>query len=215
MPYSRIARHYHLLERFTMWNALKGARLAHLEKLAEHGKVRNALLIGEGNGSFLLPFLERYPEAEILVIDSCPEMIKAAKEKLRRSNHNNSKVRFELVDMRQAKLTASQYDVLVTNFFFDNFDQATTTQLVTKLANAAAPEAQWLWSDFKIPEHGWLALRARFWLKVLYLFFGRVASVSVRQLPDAERAIMASGYTSVASKELCGRLLRATHYSKS
>lgn len=196
-----------------MWNALKKARLAHLDQLAKHGEVQSALLVGEGNGSFLLAFVEYYPEAEVLVIDSCPAMIEKAKERLKLSDYGGGKVRFELTDMREVNMLEDEYDVVVTHFFFDNFDQTTTDELAVKIAKATKAKAQWLWADFQIPQSAWQALRARFWLKILYLFFGRVASVSVRQLPDAEKAIEAFGFKLIETNELCGQLLRTSHYS--
>lgn len=214
MPYSRIARHYHLLERFTMWNALKKARLAHLDQLAKHGDVQNVLLVGEGNGSFLLPFVQRYPGAKVLVIDSCPTMIETAKQRLQLAGYNHSNVRFELADMQQAELPNGSFDVIVTHFFFDNFDQAIASNLVAKVASAAAPRAQWIWADFSIPASGWRALRARFWLTVLYLFFGQVASISARKLPDVEPTITDSGFAPIKTRELCGQLLRTIHFAR-
>lgn len=197
-----------------MWNALKKARLAHLDQLAKHGDVQNALLVGEGNGSFLASFVQRYPEAKVLVIDSCPEMIATAKEKLRLSEHNNPKVQFELMDLREVDLPELKYDVIVTHFFFDNFDQATASDLVAKVASAAPPQAHWLWADFSIPESGWRALRARIWLKVLYFFFGQVASITARQLPEVEPTITASGFAPIETQELYGQLLRTIHFAR-
>ena len=69
MSYCSIARFYKLIESVTIGGSLLDARLAHLQHLAEGPAIQHALLVGEGNGSFLLPFVQQFPNTLITVLD--------------------------------------------------------------------------------------------------------------------------------------------------
>ena len=193
MSYSSIARFYKLIESVTIGRPLLDARLAHLDRLAEGSEIKNALLVGEGNGSFLLPFAQRFPSTEITVLDESPEMLKVAQARLVAAGIDTTRITFQQADMTTEQLPASRYDLIVTLFFFDNFNDATVEQIVPVLERASTPSAQWLLSDFQIPVSGWRRARARIWLTVLYAFFRCVAKIPARSVPPTE-AILDDGF---------------------
>mgnify|MGYP000641952075 CR=1 FL=1 len=82
MSYSSIARFYKLIESVTIGRPLLDARLAHLQRLAEGPAIQHALLVGEGNGSFLLPFAQQFPNTLITVLDESPAMLRVAQNRL-------------------------------------------------------------------------------------------------------------------------------------
>ena len=214
MSYARIARFYKLIESVTIGRPLLDARLVHLECLAEGPPIRHALLVGEGNGSFLLPFARRFPDAQITVIDESVEMLQIARARVEAAGLDTARMTFRRADMTTEQLPERCYDLVVTLFFFDNFDEATVRQIVPVLECAAKPAAQWLLSDFQIPQRGWRRLRAQFWLAVLYGFFRAVAGIPARRLPPTERILTATGFKPVARKELSAELLYSTLYER-
>ncbi len=212
MSYSRIARFYKLIEKVTIGRALLDARLAHLDRLAAGPKVRHALLVGEGNGSFLLPFTQRFPGAEITVLDESPAMLQVAQARLAAAGVDTARITFRQADMTSESLPEGRYDLIVTLFFFDNFDGSTVRQIVLNLESASTLTAQWLLSDFQIPASGWRRVRAQVWLAVLYAFFRCVAAIPARCVPPTEAILEATSFKPFAAKTYCGEMLYSTLY---
>ena len=263
MSYSRIARFYKLIESVTIGRPLLDARLAHLDRLAEGTEIRHALLVGEGNGTFLLPFAQRFPNTQITVIDESPAMLKVARARLEsagiatariapidlksttpvgQADHPSSSMRgvqessspakgrspacqvggvccdnritFRRADMTSEQLPAGRYDLIVTLFFFDNFDAATVRKIVPVLERASTPAAQWLLSDFQIPADGWRRVRAQIWLTILYAFFRCVAAIPARRVPPTEAILTTTDFKPVARTTVCGEMLYSTLYQR-
>jgi ubiquinone/menaquinone biosynthesis C-methylase UbiE len=214
MHYSRTARYYYWLEVLSFGTALRSARLAHLDRIQEQGVVRRALLIGEGNGSFLIPFLRRYTEVNVTVVDESVEMLDVARARLGAAGLSADRVQFVQADVCQHRWPERTYDLIVTHFFFDNFNDEAVAAMVASLAMAGTEDAQWLLADFSIPERGWRKWRAKLWLQTLYAFFGRTAGVECDQLPEMEQVLVASGFVPVAHDTRCGGLLSSTYFRK-
>ncbi len=214
MSYSRIARFYKLIEKLTIGRALLDARLAHLDCLAEGPSILHALLIGEGNGSFLLPFARLFPNTQITVIDESAAMLRVARTRLEAAGIDTDRIAFQQADMTTEKLPEGRYDLIVTLFFFDNFDAATVRRVVPVLERASTPAAQWLLSDFQIPASGWRRLRARIWLTILYAFFRCVAKITARTVPPAEAILAATSFKQVARKNYSAEMLYSTLYER-
>ena len=215
MSYERLARFYKLIESITIGPPLLNARLAHLDLLAEGPTPKHALLIGEGNGSFLLPFAQRFQDTQITVIDQSAAMLEIAQSRALEAGIDMTRIFFRQADMRSVTLPANYYDLIVTLFFFDNFDESTVCKMITALEGAATVPAQWLLADFQIPEHGWRRLRARFWLAILYGFFRVFAAIPARHLPPIEAILNSSNFKQTARKTYCGQMLYSTLYQRS
>ncbi len=79
---------------------------------------------------------------------------------------------------------AARYDLIVSHFFFDCFSDDELGPLVQRFAAAAATETcRWLVSEFRQPEQGFAAWRARLWIGGLYRLFGWTTGLRVRRLP--------------------------------
>ncbi len=214
MHYSRTARYYHWLESLFIGSALRLARLAHLDAVSARRPVSHALLVGEGNGSFLVPFAARYPEARITVVDESPEMLQVARSRLAAAGLASERIEFLQGDLRSLSLPERSFDLIVTLFFFDNFGNADVREMIAALACAGTVDAQWLLADFCIAEKGWRAWRSRLWLKLLYGFFGLFAKVPVKALPDTEASLPASGFERIDRQSFCGAMLYSSLYQR-
>lgn len=214
MSYSRIARFYKLIESVTIGRPLLDARLAHLDRLAEGPEIRHALLVGEGNGTFLLPFAQRFPTSEITVIDESTEMLKVARARLEDAGVDTERITFRQADMTTEQLPVECYDLIVTLFFFDNFDEATVRRIVSVIERAGTPSAQWLLSDFQVPVHGWRRLRAQIWLAILYAFFRSVASIPARKVPPTEAILATTSFSPLAHETFSAQMLYSTLYQR-
>jgi len=214
MSYSGIARFYKLIEKITIGSALLDARLAHLELLAAGSMIQNALLVGEGNGSFLLPFAQRFPNTQITVLDESITMLNIARKRLESAGIDIERIQFRQADVTMELPVQGSYDLMVTLFFFDNFEEATVRRIVWALQCICTPSAQWLLSDFQVPASGWRHFRARVWLKILYTFFRCVAKIPARSLSPSEAILAVTDFKPVARKTCCGDMLYSTLFQR-
>ena len=186
MSFDRVAPHYHWLESVVFGQQLQEARTAFLNEIASP---RRVLVVGEGNGRFLAQFVRLYPEAAVDSIETSGRMIELAKRRVGRAN-----VRHVRSDIREIVLRPNSYDLLVTHFFLDCFEEASLSFIITKLANSAAPHAQWLIADFCRPPKDWRHLRGRFLIALMYRFFRVVSGIEARQLVDYRPLLHLEGF---------------------
>src|SRR4029077_4957980 len=85
------------------------------------------------------------------------------------------------------------YDLVVTHFFLDCFDENELEQIVPKIAAILAPGGIWLVADFAIPERGPGKIWARFLIPIMYTFFGISAGLQTRRLIDPTGRLVACG----------------------
>ncbi|MGJ8653212.1 MAG: class I SAM-dependent methyltransferase [Opitutaceae bacterium] len=190
-----------------MGHDLQQARIAHLERLQTTAGIRRALLVGEGNGSFLLSFLLRFPNAEVSVIEASEVMVRRAQARLCKAGLSIERVTWIVSDLTDHSLKDESFDLIVTLFFFDNFTTDVAVKYYQQLASAAHPDAYWLIADFQIPATGWRKWRAKIWLNTLYGFFRIFAGLEVSQLPNYKAILKADNIECIALDKSCGDML--------
>jgi ubiquinone/menaquinone biosynthesis C-methylase UbiE len=192
MNFDSLARSYQAFEYTAFAPVMHRMRIHFLDECAG---VKKILLAGEGDGRFLAELRRQWPEAEVDCIDVSGRMLAQARKRLdRRGPDQQLGVHFIQADLRTHVLAENKYDLVVTHFFLDCFNEATLRGLVSKLAASARPGALWLLSDFSLPPGGWRRLRAWIWLKVLYTFFRIVARIEAETLVDPRALIEENGW---------------------
>jgi SAM-dependent methyltransferase len=185
MSWDSVAPMYRPMEAVTFGNALQRARIAWLGHVVH---VRRALIVGEGNGRFLEALLHAAPHVRVDCVDASPRMLEVAKKRV----HHDPRVRFVCADLRSYE-PLDRYDLVVTHFVLDCFAEHELAAIVARLDTALDPGGHWLLADFRIPPGRWQALRARFWLRVMYGFFGVAAGLKARRLVDPTPLLEAVG----------------------
>ena len=191
-----IARWYRYLEYASFGSALHRRRCQFLPLLCDRRKV---LMLGEGDGRFLAAFVRQIPEAEVDYADCSAKMQRLAS----RSVSPNSKVRFHQCDLLTDALPGNGYDTIVSHFFLDCLSREDVTKVVQKAAASATATANWIVSEFREPDGGWQRLRARLWIRGLYLAFRVATQLEAQQLPEHAEALMAEGF-SLRSEVIAG-----------
>lgn len=189
MSFDAVAPWYRTLETIALGNSLQRARVA---CLTEIGPPRRALILGEGNGRFLVEFRRMYPVVQVDCVDASERMLALARERLGAGNLQG--VRFLHYDLRQWTPAPARYDLIVTHFFLDCFPEPELSEVVAKLSRAATPDAAWLLADFAVPEAGLGRLQARLWLPAMYAFFRLIAGIAARQLVNPSPFLRAHGF---------------------
>jgi len=187
VSFDRVAPHYRWLETLVFGNQLQQARV---EFMREIGSPRRVLIVGEGNGRFLAEFVRLHPAATVDCIEASGRMIELA----RRTLNQQACVNFIQTDIKEAELVPRSYDLIVTHFFLDCFEEETLPMVIAKLASSATSDAQWLVADFSEPSKNWRRLPARFLISLMYFFFRLAAGIEARQLVDYRPLLRAEGF---------------------
>lgn len=184
MSFDLLAPHYRWMERVLAGDKLQQCRTAFLRRIPS---ATNILILGEGNGRFLLECRRQFPDAKITVVDSSARMLELARRRLTTFKVGCDQIDFVCADALTWTPSAQAFDLIVTHFFLDCFRPEQLQALITKLAHSATPNAYWLLADFQAAAHGWRRLRSRAILWLMYRFFTIVTRLPAGSLtpPDA------------------------------
>ena len=193
MNADRIASLYRWLEFATFGNTLQQRRTAFLTEVSN---ARRVLVLGDGDGRFLEKLVEHNPRAHVDYIDLSGRMLDLA-----RARAGTGRVTYHQADALEIPLPERAYDLIVTHFFLDCFDEPGAAALVERVTRAAYPHARWLVSEFR---------RTR-WspplLAALYLFFRITAGLKTRRLIDHHPLLARHGFRIArAESAWCGLL---------
>lgn len=189
MNFDRVAPHYDRLERWFSLGLMHRARTAHLPSI---GSCRHALLLGEGPGRFLPLVLKQFTHARVTCIDSSARMLDLARDGIPEADRN--RVAFVEADILSWQPISDRFDLIVTNFFLDCFDQDELTQIIPQVSSLATQDASWLVADFNVPRQGFARWRAAFIIGVLYRFFRVATGLSARKLISPEPLLRGAGF---------------------
>jgi ubiquinone/menaquinone biosynthesis C-methylase UbiE len=179
-----IAGWYRWLEYLGFGRALERRRNAFLPDVAN---ARRALVLGEGDGRFLARLageMFRHPGATIDYVDLSPRMLELARSRA------GDQVNYLLGDALIIPLKAAEYDLIVTHFFLDCFDEHDAAVLIDRIAVTAKPNARWLISEFRVA-NGWSGLI----VAALYRFFRITTGLKTRRLIDHRPLLRQHGFT--------------------
>ena len=210
MNFDRIAPHYDRLERLFSRGLMHRARTVHLAAI---GQCRHALLLGEGPGRFLPLVLRQFPEARVTCLDSSVQMLALARSQI--LDADRERVAFVEADIRAWRPATDSFDLIVTNFFLDCFEEAELARIIPLIARAATRNANWLLADFDLPPHGFARWRAAFIVGILYRFFRLVAGLSARRLISPDSLLERAGFRMYRRLEFDHGLLRSDWWRRS
>ena len=207
MNFDRVARIYRLLETIVFGGTLQRARVHWLEVCRNS---TSALIIGEGDGRFLCQLLRINPSIEVDCVEASGEMLELTRRRVKELNADAlSRITFRHEDVRTCDLPASEYDVIVTHFVLDCFDEYELRGVVARLAAAATPEAIWLLADFQLPERGWGRWYARALVPMMYAFFRVAAGLKTNRLVDPTPALRAREFSCDREERTSGGMLKS------
>ena len=215
--YDGIAPVYRAMEIAAFGTALRRLRECHIDRFTES---RNALVLGDGDGRFVEVFAMHNPECRITSIDSSPAMVRLARHRVRRSTRlqgsdAGGRIRWIVADATRMEFSADTYDLVVTQFFLDNFTQSTVDALIPAVATSVTVGGHWLYSDFATPNPArpWV-WRNRIWLYTLYRFFRVCCGIEANMLANAKGAIHAAGMRPISEIRMLHGLLESAAFRK-
>lgn len=173
--YDSIASFYDRLARLVYGKALINAQLYLLNAIPAGARV---LIVGGGTG-WVLEEIARIHSSGLTIdyIDASKKMIALAEKR----NAGNNKVAFLTAQIQDVKLGQEQYDVALTPFLFDNFNDGTLEKIFAAIDTRLSKGGIWLYCDFRNTSILWQKMM----LKVMYVFFKATCGIEAGRLPDA------------------------------
>ncbi len=199
--FDRLARPYRWLEYLSFGPLLERCRFYRLPELID---ARRALVLGDGDGRFLARLLKSNPQLRADAVDLSPAMMQLLNRRAAEAGALD-RVTLHCVDAREF-IPAGSYDLVVTHFFLDCFTTDELRALVGRIRSHLTPGARWVASEFAIPS-GAASLPARLIVGTLYLAFGLLTGLRIRQLPDHAAALRSAGLSLHARRCWLGGLL--------
>ena len=191
MSFDLLAPHYRWMEFVLAGNKLQACRTTFLKEVADRKKV---LILGEGNGRFLLNCRRVLASAHITCVDASSRMLRSAQERLARHGVCSREIEFIHIDALRWQPCANSFDLIVTHFFLDCFRADQLEQLIRSVAGAATANAEWLLADFQLPVAGWRRFRARIIHLLMYAFFRAVTRLPAKTLTCPDPFLAANGF---------------------
>ena len=185
-----IARYYRWLEYAGFGKALERRRAAFVGCVSGARKI---LALGDGDGRGLEALLRANPLAEADTVDCSSRMLQLA-----RARTGSGRVRYHHANILEQPLPGSNYDLIVTHFFLDCFEEADLERVADLAVQAAHPGSRWIISEFR---------RQGLVVSILYWFFGIVTGLQTRRLADYHPALERRGFSLMRSEAAWGGLL--------
>jgi len=201
--YDNAARFYDQLSRLVFGKAIINAQVYLLQHVPPASKI---LIAGGGTGWILEELTKLYPNGlKITYVEVSAKMIALSAKRNTGAN--------ELIFVNSAVENAilpTDFDVVITPFLFDNFNQATAEKVFAHLNAVLKPGGLWLYADFELTGKLWQKLL----LKTMHLFFKLLCGVEASQLPDVKLLFAARHYSLVYSKAFYGDFIKAKVYGR-
>jgi ubiquinone/menaquinone biosynthesis C-methylase UbiE len=188
--FGRLARAYRWMEYLSFGSYLDECRCL---RLREMSGCRRALVYGDGDGRFLAELVRRVPQIQVTAIDASGEMLRRTAARL----PGSAEVRLLQADalaQQVAAFSQAPFDLIVTHFFLDCFNEEELTILMARVNAAAEEGAMWVASDFAIPRKPIARQVGRLVVGSLYLVFGLLTGLRTRHLPDHARVMREAGW---------------------
>jgi ubiquinone/menaquinone biosynthesis C-methylase UbiE len=192
MSFDLLAPHYRWIEFVSAGEKLQRCRTEFLQRVAGAKRV---LIVGDGNGRFLLECRRQLPDAKITSVDASARMLGLARRRLERHGVNSASIDFVCADALAWTPPEREFDLIVTHFFLDCFRREQVEALVAKFARAAGPRANWLLADFQVAPTGLARQRSRLILWTLYRFFRVMTGLSATVLTRPDVFLQQNGFT--------------------
>jgi ubiquinone/menaquinone biosynthesis C-methylase UbiE len=208
--FGRLAHLYRWMEYFSFGPYLKRCRLL---RVAEIGGCKRALIYGDGDGRFLAELARRVPTLRIAAVDASPAMLRETARRLS-SEAQVRLVQADALDCNVAAFPEAPFDLIVTHFFLDCFEEAELTLLLSHVNAAVEENARWVVSDFAIPERNLARLLGILIVRGLYLAFGLLTGLKTRRLPDHGNVMRKAGWVLEDRRELLLGLLASESWRR-
>ncbi len=189
MQFDFIAPFYDFISRAVFGSTLEKAKTALFGNITNGSTV---LFIGGGSGSSLQTLLKQKENLTIDYVDPSQKMILLAKNRVGNSQY----VKFYQLPIE--KFVGVDYDVIITEFFFDLFDEAKIQELMELIRLKLNNDGKWIDSDFRKPP----SRRHKLLMKMMYWFFKITTNLTTDKLVNTKPLFNEAGLKIITKYKL-------------
>jgi ubiquinone/menaquinone biosynthesis C-methylase UbiE len=180
MQFDTVAPYYNMLSKIVFANEISRAKTSQFNSIKIKTRV---LFIGGGTGDSLSFLLSRNKELEIDFVDPSEKMMLRA----RKLNTNSINVNF--FQLRIEDFEGGEYDVVITEFFFDLFEKEKIKTLIDQISLKLTTNGIWIDTDFRKP----VKFVDKYLLRIMYFFFKVYAGIESSSLNEVEPIFTQAG----------------------
>ena len=205
--FNRIARLYRPAEYLTFGPFLERCRFFHLPAVSD---CRRALILGDGDGRFLVRLLTAAPELRADAVDLSPALLRLLRNRAVRARVDD-RLTTLCADARGLSpigVESGGYDLICTHFFLDCLTDSEVQELLGRVLPNLPAGTRWLVSEFQIPPGSRIqAALARAVIFGLYTGFRLLTGLRVRRIPAWPEHLARAGFVRQRSQSWLGGLL--------
>lgn len=202
--YNNAAWFYDRLAGLIFGRALINAQIYLLQFIPADARI---LIVGGGTGWVLEEIVKIYPAGlTITYVEVSANMVARSKKR----DIGKNRVLF-INDAIENLCLTTDFDVVLTPFLFDNFNEETLNKVFSHMEKAIKPGALWLIADFQLSGKWW----QYFILKGMFLFFRILCNVEAKRLPDIEACYTKYNYFTADQKTFFNDFIISKVYKKS
>jgi ubiquinone/menaquinone biosynthesis C-methylase UbiE len=127
----------------------------------------------------------------------------------KKRNYGRNEVTF-INEAIENVLNAESFDVAVTCFLFDNFNDRTVQKVFDHIHTLLKPNGLWLNADFQLTGKWWQQPL----LNSMLFFFRILCNIESKKLPDMRSVFAKNGYRPIAEKTFFGEFILSQVYQK-
>lgn len=199
MPnYNHIAWIYDWLANIVFGGKQERAKQAFLPRIPDNA---NILVVGGGTGKIISYLRALNKDFEVDFVELSANMIFHAKER----EVSHLKINFHQQSILDYK--AGDYDVVLTNFFFDQFSQGQAQLILQHIKTKLRPNGILIFSDFIRNNHIW----DRFVTCIMFVFFRITAGIRTKTFPPYNLMFSSQGFYVGESIKISRNILAATY----
>jgi len=200
MPnYNKIVWFYDFVARLIFGNKLIIAERTFLGEIKDNDKV---LIIGGGTGEIIAYLNELKKHLTVDYVDISSKMMREAKKR------EGGKLSLSFYQQSILDFDGQGYDIIIANFFFDQFKQDKAQEIANYLHKKLKPSGILLFSDFIISQH----IVDKILLFMMILFIRLTAHLAITTLPNYDQLFATAGFKK-QKEEVIGENIRAAVYS--
>ena len=199
--YNAIAPWYDWLSRLIFGKSIKVSQTKHIDLIPPDAQ---ALVLGGGTGWLLETLLRAKPGCRWWYLDSSSKMIELA----RRKSGAPGNVRF-IHGKLDAVPQEVQFDVVIANFFFDQFTEKDLKIILNGTYRQLKPGGLLLVTDF-VNDRAWM----KWSLEIMYTFFRIIRAIEIGSLPPWDEVIRLFRFRPVKESSFYRGFIRSMAYKK-
>lgn len=200
--FNRLAPVYDFLASLVFGRQIIKSKTHYFTLLTNDQKI---LIPGGGTGQILEELDKLNMNLSIDYVEKSSKMLEKAKK---RKPFSKIKVRFIEGDIFD--IESGNYNVIMTNFFLDVFNEKNLSLVVDKLSESLLPNGQWLMADFVLTN---VALHRAF-VNIMYRFFRLTTNLEGTRLLDFDKELNRAGFSKMKSQKFYHQMIESCVYTK-